>query len=136
MTGLPFSVDWLADGRTVLTCPDGVVTAAADGSTTPYGAGGQAFNEIVVDARGNTFVNAVGFDLLGGEEPGPGVVWVVRPDGSAREVAGDVWFPNGMAVTPDGRTLILSESYGHVLTAFRHRGGRRAGQPACLGGAR
>jgi sugar lactone lactonase YvrE len=33
-------------------------------------------------------------------------------------VADGVWFPNGMAVTPDGSTLIVAESYGHCLTAF------------------
>jgi sugar lactone lactonase YvrE len=117
MTGLPFSVDWLADGRMLLTCPEGVVAAEA-GTTTPYGATGQAFNEIVVDPHDNTFVNAAGFDLMGGEEPKPGTVWVVRPDGSAREAAADVWFPNGMAVTADGGTLLVAESYGHRLTAF------------------
>ena len=118
MTGLPFSVDWLPDGRTVLTCHQGVVTADEHSSLTPYGATGQAWNEIVVDPAGNTFVNAAGFDLMGGEEAKPGYVWVVRPDGSSEQVAGDVWFPNGMAVTPDGGTLIVAESYGHCLTAF------------------
>ena len=118
MTGLPFSVDWLPDGRTVLTSTEGVVTADADGTLTPYGATGQGWNEIVVDPAGNTFVNAAGFDLMGGEEPKPGFVWVVRPDGSSEQVADDVWFPNGMAVTADGRTLIVAESYGHCLTAF------------------
>jgi sugar lactone lactonase YvrE len=118
MTGLPFSVDWLPDGRTVLTSSEGVVTAADDGTLTPYGATGQGWNEIVVDPRGNTFVNAAGFDLMGGEEPKPGFVWLVRPDGTSEEVAGDVWFPNGMAVTADGATLIVAESYGNCLTAF------------------
>lgn len=118
MAGLPFSVDWLRDGRAVLTSAEGVVTVGPDGSTTPYGAMGQGWNEIVVDPRGNTFVNEVGFDLMGGAEPRAGTVWAVRPDGSARAVAGDVWFPNGMAVTPDGGTLIVAESYGHRLTAF------------------
>jgi sugar lactone lactonase YvrE len=112
--GLPFSIDWLPDGRLVMTTSKGVVTG--DGS--PYGATGQAWNEIVVDTHGNTFVNAPGFDLMGGEEPKPGFVRVVRPDGSSREVATDVWFPNGMVVTPDGRTLIVAESYGKCLTAF------------------
>jgi sugar lactone lactonase YvrE len=27
-------------------------------------------------------------------------------------------FPNGMAVTPDNKTLIAAETYGHRLTAF------------------
>jgi sugar lactone lactonase YvrE len=118
MTGLPFSVDWLPDGRTVLTSSEGVVTADPNGTLAAYGATGQGWNEIVVDPRGNTFVNAAGFDLMGGEEPKPGYVWVVRPDGSSAEVAGDLWFPNGMAVTADGATLIVAESYGHCLTAF------------------
>ncbi len=118
MEGLPFSVDWLPDGRTVLTSTDGVVTAAADGSTTPYGGSGQGWNEIVVAPSGDTYVNTVGFDLMGGEEPSPGSVWVLRPDGSSARVAGDLWFPNGMAVAPEGRTLVVAESYGHCLTAF------------------
>lgn len=118
MTGLPFSIDWLPDGRPVLTSTEGVVTVDGDGTLTAYGASGQAWNEIVVDPRGNTFVNAAGFDLMGGESPKPGFVWVVRPDGSSEQVAGDVWFPNGMAVTADGATLIVAESYGHCLTAF------------------
>jgi sugar lactone lactonase YvrE len=52
------------------------------------------------------------------EEPKPGVVGVVDPDGGGRVVADDVWFPNGMAVTPDGSTLIVAESHAHRLTAF------------------
>ncbi len=118
MTGLPFSVDWLPDGRTVLTSSEGVVTASSDGTITPYGATGEGWNEIVVDPLGNTFVNAPGFDLMGGEEPRAGHVAVVRPDGSSRQVATDVWFPNGMAVIGGGSTLLVAESYGHCLTAF------------------
>ena len=116
--GLPFSIDWLPDRRAVLTSVDGVVTAAEDGSLTPYGATGQAWNEIVVDSHGNIFVNAVGFDLMGGEAPRTGHVWVVLPDGASREVADDLWFPNGMAVSADGSTLVVAESYGHCLTGF------------------
>ncbi len=117
MSGLPFSVDWLPDGRTLLTSTDGVVVVE-DGRVVPYAASGRGWNEIVVDPRGNTFVNAVGFDLMAGAEPTAGHIWVVRPDGSALEVADGVWFPNGMVVTDDGETLVVAESYGHCLTAF------------------
>jgi sugar lactone lactonase YvrE len=116
--GFPFSIDWLPDGRAVLTSPTGVVTAAGE----PYGAMGQGWNEIVVDRRGNTYVNAAGFDLMGAEEPKPGLLWLIRPDGSSCEVAGDLMFPNGMAVTADGSTLIVAESYA-----------RRADRSAGLG---
>lgn len=114
MTGFPFSVDWLPDDTAVLTSSRGVVTT--DGAA--YGAMGRGWNEIVVDSYGNTFVNAAGFDLMAGEDPKPGFIWVISPDGSAREVAADLMFPNGMAITPDGRTLIVAESYARRLTAF------------------
>lgn len=88
------------------------------GGLAPYGGHRQGWNEIVVDPCGNVLVNAVGFDLLGGEEPRPGQVSVVTPDGTTRQVADDLEFPNGMAVTPDGSTLLVAESYGRRLTAF------------------
>jgi sugar lactone lactonase YvrE len=75
------------------------------------------FNDIVVDGRGNAYVNDVGFDFPGGEFA-PGAIALVTPDGSARQVADGVAFPNGMVVTPDNSTLIVAESYGKKLTAF------------------
>jgi hypothetical protein len=48
----------------------------------------------------------------------PGTIAVVTADGSARQVADGIAFPNGMAVTPDNSTLIVAESYGKKLTAF------------------
>ncbi|MGH2801308.1 MAG: SMP-30/gluconolactonase/LRE family protein, partial [Thermoleophilaceae bacterium] len=48
----------------------------------------------------------------------PGILALVTPDGSARQVADGVAFPNGVAVTPDNSTLILAESYANTLTAF------------------
>lgn len=118
MGGLPFSVDWLSDGRLLLTSPDGVLVRDAEGVLTTYGGAGTGWNEIVVDGHDNVFVNTAGFDLMAGEEPKPGWLSVVTADGRSRVVAGDVWFPNGMAVTPDGSTLLVAESYGRRLTAF------------------
>ena len=62
----------------------------------PYGAAGQPFNEIVVDAAGSCWVDMPG--SMPWEERKPGIVAVVRPDGSCEQVADDVWFPNGMAI--------------------------------------
>ncbi len=42
----------------------------------------------------------------------------MTPDGPPRTAARDVSGPNGMVVTPDGRTLILAESPIHRLAAF------------------
>jgi len=43
---------------------------------------------------------------------------LLKPDGTARQVADGIAFPNGMAVMPDNQTLIVAESYGKRLTAF------------------
>lgn len=76
------------------------------------------WNEIVVDGRGNIYVNGFGFDFLGGAPPEPGIIALVTRDGRARCVATDIDFPNGMVITPDNCTLIISESFAARLTAF------------------
>jgi sugar lactone lactonase YvrE len=74
-------------------------------------------NEVVVDGRGNIYVNLVGFGF-GREDFRPGAIALVTPDGRARVVAEDIHFPNGMVVTPDGSTLIVAESWARRLSAF------------------
>jgi sugar lactone lactonase YvrE len=78
----------------------------------------QRANEIVVDGRGNIYLNGADFNFVAGAPPKPGYIKLVTPDGQLREVAGDIQFPNGMVITPDGRTLIISESFARTLTAF------------------
>lgn len=120
----PMCVDWLHDQNTLLvvaSSQDRVVRLQPDGSLTPYAdlSGlARGWNEIVVDGRGNAYVNAICFDMMSGEEFRPGVIVVIDRDGSARQVADGLAFPNGMAVTPDNSTLIVAESYGNALTAF------------------
>ncbi len=75
------------------------------------------WNDIVVDGRGNAYVNEAGFEFPGGEFA-PGTIALITPDGSPQRAADGVAFPNGMAVTPDNATLICAESYGKRLTAF------------------
>jgi sugar lactone lactonase YvrE len=111
--GLPFSIDWLPDGRLVATTPRGLVAGA---SLEPYGAAGRPFNEIVVDRAGRAWVDMPG--SMPWEERRPGIVAVVLPDRSSRQVADDVWFPNGMVVLDDERTLVVAESHADRLTAW------------------
>jgi sugar lactone lactonase YvrE len=119
----PMCIDFLPNGRLLVVSardrlllrmePDGSLVTYADlTSLSDHG-----FNDIVVDGRGNAYVNDVGFDFPGGDFA-PGTIALVTPDGSARQVAGGIAFPNGMAVTPDNKTLIVAESYGKKLTAF------------------
>jgi sugar lactone lactonase YvrE len=121
----PLCVDWLPDGRLLVVSAreglllrresDGSLVTHADLSTLSDPAPG---NELVVDGRGNAYINGGGFDLMAGEEFVPGIVALVTPDGSARQVADGIAFPNGMVVTPDDSTLIVAESYAKRLTAF------------------
>jgi sugar lactone lactonase YvrE len=109
-TTVPYSIDWLPDGRMLVVSgqealllrqePDGSLVTHADLSGL-----GSPFNELVVDARGNAYVNG-------------SIVVLVTPDGTARTVAEDIAWGNGMAITPDGSTLIVAESHGNRLTAF------------------
>jgi len=110
-----WSIDWLPDGR-LLTTGDKLRRREPDGSSVTIA--DQAANEIVVDRRGNTYINGADFDFAGGEAPKPGWIKLVTPGGQVREVAGDIQFPNGMVITPDNRTLIISESFAGQLTAF------------------
>jgi sugar lactone lactonase YvrE len=117
-------MDWLPDGRLlIVSASDGLLLRRTpDGSLMTYAdlhaLTDKGWNEIVADGRGNVYVNGGGFNLMDGETFAPGMIALVRPDGSARRVADDIAFPNGMAVTPDNSTLIVAESYGKRLTAF------------------
>ena len=86
-----------------------------------------------MDGRGNIYVNSICFGFMAGEEPRPGIIALVTPDGEVRQVADGIEFPNGMVVTPDNSTLIVSESFAGRLTAFDIDGRRRAVEPAGVG---
>lgn len=118
--GLGWSIDWLPDGR-VLVTGQGLMRIEPDGSTVTHadlsGLDVGGFNEIVVDGRGNIYVNGgVAFDPGAGEAPG--IIALVTPDGAVRRVADRIAFPNGMAVTPDNSTLVIAESFAARVTAF------------------
>jgi sugar lactone lactonase YvrE len=102
------------EGRLLRREPDGALVTHADLSQL----GRHYWNDLVVDGRGNAYVDDVGFDFATGAAFAPGILAVVTPDGAARQVADGFAFANGMAVTPDNATLIVAESYGARLTAF------------------
>jgi sugar lactone lactonase YvrE len=110
-----YSIDWLPDGSLLVT-GDKLRRQEPDGSLVVHAE--QGGNEIVVDARGNIYLNGADFNFVAGAPPTPGYIKLVTPDGRLRQVAGDIEFPNGMIITPDDRTLIISESFAGSLTAF------------------
>lgn len=120
----PSGLGWLPDGRmlvvsmgdrSVLRLEGGDLVLHADLS----GLASYDCNDMVVDGRGNAYVGNAGFDLRERPpKPRPAEIVLVTPDGSARVVDDGVMFPNGSVVTPDGRTLVVGESFGARLTAF------------------
>jgi sugar lactone lactonase YvrE len=86
------------DGETVTTIADLSDVAPAD------------LGDMVVDHLGRAYIGSQAFH--------GGVIVRVDPDNSVRVVAHDLDFPNGMAITPDHKTLIVAESIGRRLSAF------------------
>jgi sugar lactone lactonase YvrE len=136
---LPLCFDFLPSGRPVIVSnlqmalltlqhDGGLATYADLSALTQFG-----WNDIVVDGRGNAYVNSPNFEFTAGPPEGrmqPGFVALVTPDGKAQVVADDIAFPNGMAVTSDNRTLVVADSYRHQLLGFDigsdgHLSGRR-----------
>jgi sugar lactone lactonase YvrE len=130
----PSGLGWMPDGSLLIVSMikrrvlrrrgDGAISLHADLS------GVAAFhcNDMVVDAAGRAYVGNFGFDLEH-EMRTRGVEAVqaqhataklacVAPDGSVRVAAEDMHFPNGSVITPDGKTLIVGETFAAALTAF------------------
>jgi sugar lactone lactonase YvrE len=112
------------DGRWLVVADDRLLVGTPFGPLEPYAPlPGRPGNDIVVDGRGNAYVGLLGFDFGAGEPypdraVAPGSLVLVRPDRTVREVAADLAFPNGVAVTADNATLILAESYRGRLVAW------------------
>ena len=130
----PSGLGWLPDGSLLVVsmtkrqllrrAPDGTVGVHADlGGIATFHT-----NDMVVDALGRAYVGNFGFDLgaameSGGIEgvmakPGLADLALVHPDGRVDVAARGLAFPNGSVITPDGKTLIVGETFGARLTAF------------------
>jgi len=121
--GQPSGLGWLPNGRLLVVSmtdrrllrldPDGLAEVANLSELASYHC-----NDMVVDRWGRAYIGNSGFDWLAQQPFVPAEIVLVTPDGDARIVADDMAFPNGTVITPDGRTLIVAESYGRRLTAF------------------
>jgi sugar lactone lactonase YvrE len=129
----PSGLGWLPDGRLLIVSmtarkllrvdPEGLVLHADLSGIATFHC-----NDMVVDAVGRAYVGNFGFDLDNHEINGTlaevlathtgATLARVDPDGSVHAAAEGLMFPNGTVITPDGRTLIVAESFGRRLTAF------------------
>lgn len=121
--GHPSGLGWLPDGRLLVVSmqdrrllrldDDGLNEVADLSALAKFHT-----NDMVVDSRGRAYIGNFGFDLYAEVEPCTTELIMVTPDGTARVVADDLAFPNGTVITPDGKTMIIGESFGARLTAF------------------
>lgn len=121
--GIPSGLGFAPDGAPlVVSVEDGrLLRLGADGreelaSLTPF-----AFhpNDMTLDREGRAYIGQMGYEF--GDDP-VGVGLIIRhPDGRLEMGGEDLVFPNGMAISGDGRTLIVAESFRAPrtrLTAF------------------
>lgn len=100
--------------RKLLVLGDTGLSTVADLSSL---AGGPC-NDMVMDGLGRAYIGNFGFDFEGGDAPRAACLVLVQPDGTAQSVADELVFPNGCAITPNGRTLIVAETFARRLTRF------------------
>jgi sugar lactone lactonase YvrE len=120
----PSGLGFLPDGRMLIVSMRDrkVLRREADGSLIEHADLSSLAhwhcNDMLVDHDGRAWVGNFGFDLEDGSSTRTTVLICVDPNGTSKVVADELGFPNGMALTPDGLTLIVAESMMNRLTAF------------------
>ena len=119
----PSGLGWMPDGtmlivsmkdKKLLSFNNNTLSEVADLSNLA----GFHCNDMVVDDQGNAYIGNFGFNTYSGEEIKPANLILVRPGEDPCVAADDLLFPNGTVITPDGKTLIIGETYAARLTAF------------------
>ena len=87
-------------------------------------------NDLLVDQHGRAYIGNFGFDyevfldeqgiegLFADPDSLTTVMFRVDPDGTVNVASDGLIFPNGMVITPDGKTMIVAETLALRLTAF------------------
>jgi sugar lactone lactonase YvrE len=80
-----------------------------------------SLNDMLIDSHGRAYISTLAADptvtpLKELDEPS----WIVcvEPDGTARKEGGGLRFGNGIALTPDGSTLLVAETFAGRISAF------------------
>ena len=129
----PSGLGWLPDGRLLVVSMRRrqLLRVDADGVKVHADLGGLAAfhcNDMVVDRHGRAYVGNFGFNLdhalhtRGVEgvlaDHATAVLARVDPDGSVHAAATGMHFPNGSAITADGKVLVVAETLALRLAAF------------------
>ena len=119
----PSGLGWLPDGRMLIVSMRNRKLLVMDGTGLTDFADLSDIatyhcNDMVTDLEGRSYVGNFGYDLHNNAAFQKAALMLVHPDGKTELAADDLAFPNGTVITPDGKTLIVGESFGARLTAF------------------
>jgi sugar lactone lactonase YvrE len=118
----PSGIGWTPDGDLLTTSLENAALSriTADGPQVHADLSdfGVSLNDMVALPDGRAYVDV--YTQRGGGPP-PGVIVLVEPDGTAKLVAKGLATPNGLAVAPDGNTLVGAETFGSRLHAWTIR---------------
>ena len=130
----PSGIGFLPDGRMLVVSMHDrkVMRREHNGSLTVHadlsGVSKWTINDMLVDQDGRAWVGTMGFDEHSDNPIVPTPIICVEPNGAAKIASGDLYIPNGMVQTKDGRTLIVGETMGNRLTAFDKSSGALTNQ--------
>ncbi|MFW9784852.1 MAG: SMP-30/gluconolactonase/LRE family protein, partial [Candidatus Heimdallarchaeota archaeon] len=119
----PSGLGWLPDGKMLVVSMEdrklfqlelGVLKEFVDLSKLAT----YHLNDMVVGKHGYTYIGNFGFDYINNQPFIPAAIIMVTPDKEIKIVAENMSFPNGMVITPDGKTIIIAETLSARLTAF------------------
>jgi sugar lactone lactonase YvrE len=115
----PSGLGWTTDGELLVTSLDDAVLrrVTPDGPVVhcDLSGFGLSLNDMVALSDGRIYVDV--YTERGGKPPS-GDIALIEPDGTVRIVAKQLATPNGLAITPDGSTLVASETFGNKLHAW------------------
>ena len=103
---------WVLSGRTVIHSRDG------ENRELLSVEGVQGFNDMTTGPDGSVYAGALRFHPFAGEDPVPGEVWRIDPDGSSAVAAEGIDWCNGIGLAPDGGRMYVSDTAHGVIRAF------------------
>jgi sugar lactone lactonase YvrE len=123
--GRPAGMDFGADGSLLLATGVGKELLRIDPKTgvkeriAELGSLAKAFlNDMITHCSGWSWVGDTGF-RFGVDEPVlNGSLWAFHPDHGLKLAATDLFFPNGIVISADNKTLYLAETFGKRISAF------------------
>ena len=141
-------IEGISGGMGVLPNGDLIVTSMFDRKLLVYRQGKLAetidlgdvaagtIDDMIVSSDGRIYVGDLGIDLMDPKRQfsaGRGRILLLAPGEKPRVVGEGLSFPNGIALSGDGRLLVVAESDGDCLTRFEIMANGSLGKPVRFG---